>query len=331
LKILISSHLFYPSVGGIETVTELIAAEFAALGHEVQIVTQTRAGGERVFPYLIHRCPKRGVLLKLLQWCDVYLHNNISLQTAWPLLIYRRPWVVAHHVWITRPDGHLSWQDRVKNGLLRWAENICISESIASALPVTSTVVGDPYADDLFGESKVVQRDRDVVFLGRLVSDKGADVLLQAVEYLRQQGRKLEVTIIGEGDQRTVLEREAGESVQFVGAKRGVELVELLQRHRLLVVPSRWVEPFGIVALEGIACGCLVIGSEQGGLRDAIGACGLTFPNGDVEALTKEMVRLLDDPILQQQCREAAPTHLSRFTRRAIAEKYLAAMERAKN
>ncbi len=41
----------------------------------------------------------------------------------------------------------------------------------------------------------------------------------------------------------------------------------------------------GIVALEGIACGCVVIGSQGGGLKDAIGNCGLTYPNGDVAAL----------------------------------------------
>lgn len=96
-----------------------------------------------------------------------------------------------------------------------------------------------------------------------------------------------------------------------------------------LVVPSVWSEPFGIVALEGIACGCLVIGSQGGGLKDAIGPCGLTYPNGDVAALAAAMRRVLDEPSLGTELRAKAPAHLARHSPQAVVDAYLQVMQRA--
>ena len=78
--------------------------------------------------------------------------------------------------------------------------------------------------------------------------------------------------MIGDGPEASRLQEQAarlgiGGQIDFLGARRGEELVGLLNRHRILVVPSRYNEPFGIVALEGIACGCVVIGSEGAGSR----------------------------------------------------------------
>jgi glycosyltransferase involved in cell wall biosynthesis len=95
------------------------------------------------------------------------------------------------------------------------------------------------------------------------------------------------------------------------------------------VVPSRWREPFGIVALEGIACGCVVVGSAEGGLAEAIGPCGLTFPNGDAQALANALSRLLENPAECDRLRQNAAAHLARFTPRHVAGLYLDAMKSA--
>ena len=52
-----------------------------------------------------------------------------------------------------------------------------------------------------------------------------------------------------------------------------------------MVIPSRCAEPFGLVALGGIASGCAIVASDQGGLPDAEGPCGLYFPNRTAKAL----------------------------------------------
>src|SRR5205085_12174102 len=119
-----------------------------------------------------------------------------------------------------------------------------------------------------------------------------------------------------------------GEQVTFAGQKSGAALAELLNRHRILVVPSRWAEPFGIVALEGIACGCVVVGSENGGLKEAIGPCGVTFENGNVRALAEQLKRLLNDPETQANLHQHAVEHLAKFQSDAVAAAYLRLMRK---
>jgi len=108
----------------------------------------------------------------------------------------------------------------------------------------------------------------------------------------------------------------------------GETLVRTLNAHEIMVVPSRLAEPFGVVALEGIACGCALIGSERGGLADAIGPCGIVFPNGDATALAQGLKRLLLDGELRRTLRSHAPPHLARHTPAQIAEEYLTVFRR---
>lgn len=328
MKILVSSHLFHPSIGGLEEVSRVLATELVRLGNEVKLVTQTPSSGPNEFPFEVVRQPSTGKLRALTRWCDVTFHNNISLRTAWPLLFIRRPWVITHAIWTSRVEGGLGWQDRLKRFLFRFATNISISPAIADALPVASLVIGNPFRSELFRLKPAVPRQRDLVFLGRLVSDKGVDVLLRALGNLKPQGVTPTLTIIGEGPEESPLRQLAKElqietQVAFVGRKTGEELVDELNTHRIMVVPSRWREPFGVVALEGIACGCVVVGSAEGGLKGAIGPCGVTFPNGDSESLGRTLQRLLCGSAELNACRAAAPGHLAQFHPSLVAKKYL--------
>lgn len=325
MKILLGSHHFAPSIGGIETASELLAREFVTLGHEVRVITQTADGNE--FPFPVVRRPGALELLRQVAWCDVFLQNNISLRTAWPLLFIRRPLFVTHQTWIRNPRGEIGWQQRLKHLVLRFAKSIAISKAVADELSTSAIVIGNPYDDEIFIDLGG-QRTRDLVYVGRLVSDKGVDLLIDALSILQRDGTHTRLTIVGDGDDHTKLERRASEAglqsvVEFVGSRSGRQLAEILNRHRILVVPSRWPEPFGIVALEAIACGCVVVGSAQGGLPEAIGPCGLTFPNNDVHALASALGQLIKDPARRDQLRSNAGSHLARFTKRRIAEAYL--------
>jgi glycosyltransferase involved in cell wall biosynthesis len=166
-----------------------------------------------------------------------------------------------------------------------------------------------------------------------LVSDKGVNLLLDALANLKELGLSPSLTIIGSGPEEPNLRQQVKqldivEQVNFAGAKVENDLAQLLNAHKILVVPSVWEEPFGIVALEGIACGCVVVGSEAGGLKDAIGACGVTFPNGDVNALTQALFDLLTNPDKLAGYREKAESHLSRHTKAAVAKAYLEVLEK---
>jgi glycosyltransferase involved in cell wall biosynthesis len=334
VRILVSSHLFPPSIGGLEQVAFVLADQFVRFGHEVKVITQTPEQGDRPIGFPVFRRPGPLTLVRLVRWCDVYFHNNISLRTAWPMLLFHRPWVIVHHIWTSRPDGRLAWQDHLKRYAFRFATNIAISEAVRREIPASAVVIGNPYQAHLFRQWTGATRDRELVYLGRLVSDKGVDLLLEALYRLRSRGLRPKLTIIGSGPEEPALRALAAErglysQVRFKGPMQGTELADMLNAHQILVVPSLWKEPFGIVALEGIACGCVAVGSEGGGLKDAIGPCGVTFPNGDADALTAALEDLLTHPDKLQAYREAAAEHLPRFYPLLVARRYLDIFESA--
>jgi glycogen synthase len=332
LKILLWTNAFDPSVGGLEAMAMMLAEEFATGGHQVTVVTRTKAPSfhENSFPFKVVRQPSWLQLVRLIRQCDVYLQNHPSLKTAWPLLVIRRPWVVGVHNWISRAG----LRGTLQHFFLKYSRNVCCSGAIAGTLEAPSVVVHSAYDDSTFKKAAHAVRQRELVFVGRLIRDKGVHVILQALCQLRDYGLRPMLTVIGTGPEEAVL-RDLAEragltgQVEFVGKKMGKELVDLLNVHQILVVPSVWQEPFGIVALEGIACGCLVIGSEGGGLKDAIGPCGITFPNGNSVALADCVSRILREPWNYQQYRAAATEHLARHTKRAVASSYLDVIQAA--
>ncbi len=334
MRILVYSPAFLPQVGGLEINTANLVDRFQRAGHEVMVATTT-AGPEGGLPYRVVRNPSPRDLLRWTRWCDVFHQANVSLRGLWPLLLVRRPWVVSHHSWYCQSDGRITWRDRLKRWLLRFAaSSIAVSQAVADDLATPSVVIPNPYRDDLFRRLPGIERTEDLVFLGRLVSDKGVDVLLDALAQLAGEGLRPRLTVVGDGPESPRLREQAhrlgiAEQIDFLGTRTGEELVRLLNRHAILVVPSRYNEPFGIVALEGIACGCVAVGSAGGGLKDAIGPCGETFRNGDVEGLAGVLGRLLRHPESLEGYRARAEAHLARHTSADVAAAYLREMERA--
>jgi len=324
LRILLWSNAFHPSIGGLEAVSSMLAMEFVRQGHFVTVVTRTASAEKDKFPFVVFRRPGRLQMFRLVKKCDVYFQNHISLKVAWPLLLVRRPWVVAHHTWIPRSG----MSGIMKHFMLRYARSISCSAEIAAHLKLPSVVICSPYDDSVFREQSEARRERDLIFVGRLSKEKGINLLFDALGLLKSQGQVPTLTIIGGGPEQNDLARQAQEfglagQVDFVGSKAPAAVADLLSRHRILVVPSVYREPFGIVALEGIACGCVVVGSEGGGLKDAIGPCGVTFPNGDASALADRLSELLKKPEMWRIYKRGAAAHLQSFTRAAVADSYL--------
>ena len=335
MRILIYSRAFLPLVGGLELSVASMAAQFVRFGHEVVVVSTTPDGKDEDRPYAVVRRPSARTFLRWMRWCDVFHHANVSLRGLWPLLLVRRPWVVAHHSWYRRPDGRIAWQDRLKRFALRFAKgSISVSRAIADDLEMPSTVINNGYQDQLFRVLPDVDRGRDLVFVGRLVSDKGVDILLDALGILARHGRSPTLAVVGDGPERPALEAWAqrlglADQVRFFGTQTGEDLVRILNQHRIMVVPSRYKEPFGIVALEGIACGCAVVGSASGGLKDAIGACGRVFPNGDPAALAEVLDDFLRNPAVVSDCIGGATEHLAAHTAAHVAQRYIEVFEAA--
>jgi glycosyltransferase involved in cell wall biosynthesis len=334
MKILFCSVPFRPSVGGIETVSALLAEQFHAQGHPVTLVTQTfqARDGTAVAdpePYAIVRQPRALQLWALVREADVVFHNNISLRLAWPLLLLRRPWVVAHHTWIPQQGA-----GRIKRWLLRWATNISVSRAVAQGLPQTSMLLPNPYRTALFRRLPGFGRDGDIAFVGRLVTDKGVGLLIDALHRMSAGGARPRLTLVGAGPEAAALAaqvRRLGlqDQVCFAGQMGGEALVRLLNEHRVLAVPSLWEEPFGLVALEALACGCVPVVAHSGGLPEAVGPCGRVVPKGDVQAWADALGALLADPDARQALLARAPEHLARHRPETVSLAYLKVFEDA--
>ena len=326
MRILIHSYAFSPSLGGIETVSAALASEFQEAGHEVRLITNTPGPDSTSHPFPVLRQPTWRQLHAESRWCDLLWQNNVSLRLLGPHRLTRKPTFITAQTWIYPPQGRPGIRGRIKGLLHKPSRLIAISRAVAKHFRQPATIIGNPYSQD-FGPRDTVPRTQDIAFVGRLVSDKGVDVLLQALHLRARHNHRPNLTIIGDGPERAKLEQltkdlALEQQVTFLGRMQGEALVKQLNRHKVLAVPSRWQEPFGVVALEGAACGCTVIGSREGGLADAIGPCGLTFENGDHEDLARQLDKVLGDSPWAPD-RGACKRHLDAFTAQAIGRRYL--------
>ena len=129
-------------------------------------------------------------------------------------------------------------------------------------------------------------------FMGRLVREKGLGVLLEACRRLPQAGWRLRIAgRTPEGAER--FEAVAtGLPVEFVGFSDPAEFLDGVD---VLVAPSLWAEPFGLMVVEAFAAGRPVIGSDAGAIGELAGSLGPQWvtPAGEVEALARRMEEVL--------------------------------------
>jgi glycosyltransferase involved in cell wall biosynthesis len=185
----------------------------------------------------------------------------------------------------------------------------------------------------IFSPAPTPRRDEvfNVGYAGRLVGEKGLDVLIRALA--RTPGRT-HLTLAGDGPLRDELSRLAGlhnigGSVSLVGPLPSTAMPDFYRRLDALVLPSRtrpnWKEQFGRALIEAMACGVPVIGSDCGAIPEVIGDAGIVVPEGDVEALRAALASLAGHPRLRQQLAEAGRRRvLERYTQAHIAAQTVA-------
>lgn len=138
----------------------------------------------------------------------------------------------------------------------------------------------------------------DLVFLGELRAIKGIDVLLDALASLKQQGRTITLSIVGDGPSADDLRRKAADdgiaaSVRFLGA---MAAKTALAKGRIMVVPSR-MESLPYVVLEAAAASKPLIATRVGGIGEILGPqANLLIPADDARALAAAIARVLDNP-----------------------------------
>ncbi|MDQ0286985.1 1,4-alpha-glucan branching enzyme [Desulfofundulus luciae] len=179
----------------------------------------------------------------------------------------------------------------------------------------------EPDCKDLY------HRDPNIVFLGRLVPEKGVQVLLEALASISERVEGARLLVAGRGPYEEYLKgrvEELGLSprVQFVGFVDDLGRNRLLEMARVAVFPSLY-EPFGIVALEAMAARVPVVVADTGGLGEIVehGVDGYKVPPGRADMLAHYITRLLFYPELAvEMCRRAWRKVITFYDWQYIAE-----------
>jgi glycosyltransferase involved in cell wall biosynthesis len=331
MKLVIVSLTFLPKTGGLENIMAGLADQWHQQGHQVTVFTNVMEGPSD-YGYQVIRGFSLGKLVNAVAEADVFFEANISLKTCLAGLIYRKKWFVTHQVPYQHAKGIRAG---IKNFLTKYSHNISPSKYVAGCLTGKSEIIPNFY-NTFFTRLPHIQRTRDVVFVGRLVSDKGVNDLISSIELLQQSGISFTCSIVGEGPEKAALEQQVADAglqswIFFSGILKGNALVEEINKHKTMVIPSRWKEPFGIVALEGLACGCRIVCSSGGGLPEAAGPFGLLYSNGNIEELAESIKNAINNNGFNDDEYQKLTKYLQSYTASAIAAVYLQHFEKIIN
>lgn len=201
---------------------------------------------------------------------------------------------------------------------LRFEHATCISQYVrdtlvaAGAVPAETGVLyggTDPAPFRAAAAERKPAEDGKMrlLYVGRLVHDKGVHTVLEALALLGEQMdiSRLHVTILGSGHpayeeylKTLTLDYGLSHIVTFAGSAPHKQVPQILAQHDIFLFPSIWAEPLARSVMEAMAAGLLVIGSEVGGQKEMLtnGVNSFTFPAGDAAALARQIARALADP-----------------------------------
>lgn len=152
-----------------------------------------------------------------------------------------------------------------------------------------------------------------ILCIGRLVSEKGFDLALEALNTIKDRFPGLQMTVAGEGPSLPDLKKKAdalgvSKRIEFTGGVERESVPELINRATLVFVPSRWREAFGLVALEAAQMGRPVVAARVGGLREVVEhkKTGILVEKENPAALVEAATYLLQHPDEAKRFGEAA-------------------------
>jgi glycosyltransferase involved in cell wall biosynthesis len=276
--------------------------------------------------------PRRFLWLRrLISSADV-VHSSLWGANVYARLVAgsrrRRPAVVISERSVEefRPPA----RRRVDRALRRWTEEYIANSSdvaafVASAhgVPVDRvTVIRNGIDRSIFFPERA-PRDRGgpvrLGAVGRLIPEKGLDILLAAMPKI-VASQPVVLTVVGDGSERPVLERQArGLPVVFAGYMGAPsDVASFLRSLDVFIIPSRW-EGLPNALLEAMACGVPVVATDVPGMREAAGDDALLVPPDQPTALAEAVCRALSSPdrptVSLNSFDDVAAAHLATFER----------------
>ncbi len=293
-------------------------------------------------------------IVRMLQPDVIWVHSRMPF-VPWLRAAAPRARIVFSVHNQSNLEGHRVWSERVVSacdritGCSRFMTEQAARVSGAAA--ARATVLYNGVNAATFGAWWTRHADRDrlrrehgltgpvVLFAGRLVEEKGAHLLLEAFRTVLAAHADATLLMVGShtfSDERTTpyvdrlhrLAEACGGRVRFVGHVAREAIAHYFLISDVVVLPSTWQEPFGLVILEAMATGLPVVAFDQGGPSEIVRheTTGLLLPREQgASGLAHALKRLLGDPAARERMgRAARATVESGFTWEAVAERSLA-------
>ncbi|MCG6201914.1 glycosyltransferase family 4 protein [Psychromonas antarctica] len=295
-KIILSTYTFLPDIGGVATNTLTIAEAFIAKGYDVTVVTLTTECCEYDNRMKIVRAPNFLQLVKLYLSADWILFSNLSTKLCWPAVLINKKFALHHH-------SSSAFNNSTPSGVIqiikRLIENKVSAKSIHFVNSEFTKKDGGAFFDNLktYLTYPIVQNTKvttDIVdiyaskknalFVGRIETEKGVSFLLENFEFIKKYLNIDSLSFAGDGSLLKSLKEKNIKGIEFVGAVDLTTVHQMMRKSAYVLIPSIWNEPFGMVAVEGLASGSVVISSDKGGLPEAVGNHAALFDFDSTES-----------------------------------------------
>lgn len=353
-RIWLAPSAFHPSRGGVEELTLQLAREYLRRGYETTVVVhrhptdlpaQAEVEGVPVRrialdlpgsrPVNIAGYP-RALLSQMEQLNSLPRPDVVHVQGASNQVLPLSAWTTRRRIpLVLTTQGEVTMDaGRIYQKSLQMRTSLRVGSRQADVLTACSRRAGDDAATvaSRFAGCHVIPNgvdpqqwrveplpdDPSYAVWARHVPQKGIDLLIRAFEKVRATHPRATLRIGGDGPEHQRLRSMAGPGVAFLGPLQRHGVQALLEQSRVAVVPSR-LEPFGIVAVEAMACGRGVVWSTNGGLRDATGGLGWGVDPTDTDALAAAMLSAHQDPVDP----DVARAHAESLSWERIADRYL--------
>jgi len=302
-KIILSTYTFLPDIGGVASNTLTIAEAFISQGFDVTVVTLTNENWNGNDKIKVVRNPSPFQLVKLYWGADWILFSNLSAKLCWPAVFINKAFALHHHSSSAfsrpTPKGIGSYvkryiEDKVITKSIHFVNSEFTKKDAGNFFSNLTTYITYPILKNTSVPSHVVDKyneRRNAVFVGRIETEKGVSFLLDNIEIIREMLDVDELTFVGSGTLLASLKQKSIKGANFIGSVDLAEVHSLMEKSQFVFVPSIWQEPFGMVAVEGLSSGAIVISSNRGGLPEAVGNVGELFDLSSLDSFKDALKR----------------------------------------
>ncbi len=343
MRVLVVISEMPPIVSGVANCGSRLVDGLRARGHEVDVEAAPEIPrwivGEFRFSGFVRRW---GAVRKRLDKYDVInLHGPTpSLSDAFLALsqtvspMRKPPIVYTHHSFIELDGlrGASAAYNKLHARLMRGADRVVVTsdsyrEIVSAATGREPVVVPWGVDRERFADEPRSERDPAgplrILFVGQMRPYKGVENLIRAVAGSPQ----LALTLVGGGPMADQVESLIGEldatNVTYKGRVADEQLPREYASHDVIALPSLTrAEAYGLVLLEGMAAGCVPLGSDLPGVRDVVDGTGIVVPPGDLEALRSSLLSLAADDTRRERLAEASAERTRALTWDSVVEGY---------